>query len=925
MWMKDKSPARITIGLLFMMVVAGCSASASAEQYRLEVKGIEWDARSPAAVMIRHEHQGKAVFRHYLAGADQPVKLTVRDTATGKAVVDTTVSVDPMLGMCVQYDPATGKLVDAGGLWKLFEYKPEGKPNRLNVAGSFNGWSSDAHRMDDRGDGVWRALVKVNEGLHHYKFVVNGGEKWVTDPNGDPAYEVDDNYGGLNSGFFAGFDARKLPAPKANHINAKAVRHAPQLVSDRNVASASLLRLSLRTQADDVEAVDVLLQNGSNWRRVKMNKTGTQLGLDRWAALIDGLDGEARYLIELVDGDQRLRITANGIVDATDADGAFVVEMTPTFTTPDWAKHAVWYQIFPERFRNGDKTNDPGDEWFENLVPWRSDWWATQPGEQPGAHNVYRGAGNVWKRRYGGDLKGVREKLPYLRKLGVNAIYFNPIFEAESMHKYDASDFRHIDDNLGVKGDWPVDGETLDPGTWRWTASDKLFLEFVDEAHKQGFKVVIDGVFNHVGRSHPFFQDVLAKGKRSAYADWFEITDWGDEANWKPLDDPMAVHGKPGGIQWRAWDGDNGHLPVFKKDEELGLAPGPRRHIFEITKRWLAPDGDASRGVDGWRLDVPGDIPHPFWRDWRKLVKETKPDAYITGEIWTWAQPWLEGDQFDAVMNYRFAVAAQEFFVNVDYASSPTAFAERCAEMINAYPYQVTLAQQNLFDSHDTDRLASMFVNPDLPYDGANRIQDNGPSYSPAKPNATQWQRMRQAVTFQHTFVGAPMTYYGNEAGMWSPDDPSNRMPMTWKDLEPYDDPQVKFKPDLFDHYRRVIAIRHRLPALRLGSFSVLVADDETGVFAFKRQLGDQTVYVVLNRSDKKRTVSVPLDERDRGKGMYNWLDPDSVTLSDPDPAKPDARSTVEPKPVIDMALTNSATKTVELEPYTSAILAPAN
>lgn len=923
MRIRTNSTQHLWVVLLFGTVLAGCANKAAAEQrYRLHVQGITWDSDSAAAVMVRHEHQGAVLYRHFVPGSARSLKLTVRHDASGDVAAERSIRIDPMLGMCVQFDPSIGKLTDAGGMWKLFEYEPAGRPNRVNVAGSFNGWSKHAHAMADRGDGVWRALVKVNEGLHHYKFVIDG-EQWLPDPGADPAYQANDSHGGQNSGFYAGFDARGLPAPKANHINIDAVRHAPLLASDRNIASESMLHLSLRTQAGDVEAVGVLIRDGASWRRVEMGKAASQLGLDRWTALIDGLDGKVRYLMELADGDYLVRVTANGITDEAADNGVFVVDMKPTFTTPDWAKHAVWYQVFPERFRNGDPSNDPGDEWFENFVPWRSDWWATLPGEKLGAHNIYQGAGNIWKRRYGGDLQGVREKLPYLRKLGVNAIYFNPIFEAETMHKYDASDFRHIDDNLGVKGDWPVAGETLDPKTWQWTASDKLFLAFIEEAHKQGFRVVIDGVFNHVGRSHPFFQDVLAKGKRSAYADWFVITDWGDPKNWKPMDDPMAVHGKPGGIQWRAWDSDNGHLPVFRKDDKLGLAPGPRQHIFEITKRWLAPDGDPSKGIDGWRLDVPGDIPHPFWRDWRKLVKSTKPDAYITGEIWTWAQPWLEGDQFDAVMNYRFAVSAQEFFVNVDYASVPSKFAERCSEIVSAYPYQVTLVQQNLFDSHDTDRLASMFVNPDLPYDGANRLQDNGPSYDRARPNDRQWQRMKQAVTFQHTFVGAPMTYYGNEAGMWSPDDPSNRMPMIWKDLEPYDDPEIRFKPDLFDHYRLVIAIRHRFPALRLGSFNVLIADDDTGVFAFKRQLGNDNVYVVLNRSDQERTVSVPIDKPDRTRILCDWLDASVIDLHDPDPAKPDARSTVELKSGIVFPTIVTATKTVKLKPYTSAILAP--
>ena len=333
-----------------------------------------------------------------------------------------------------------------------------------------------------------------------------------------------------------------------------------------------------------------------------------------------------------------------------------------TFDVPDWSHDAVWYQIFVDRFRNGDAANDPGQfSAYERLVPWNGDWYATLPGEAAGEENFYEGKGNVWMRRYGGDLQGVREELPYLRKLGINALYLNPIFEAESMHKYDTADYRHVDDNFGVDQaasenhdvyPYTVAGETDDPATWKFSASDKVFLDFIAEAHRQGFKVIADGVFNHVGTGFWAFQDVLKNGKNSKYADWFEVTDWGD--------------GTPGSIQYNAWDKKSGALPVFKKDAKLGLAHGPREHIMAITKRWLDPDGDpATRdGIDGWRLDVPGDIPHPFWKDWREVVKAANPDAYIVGEVWTPAQAWLQGDEFDAVMNYQFAMAGVDFFVD---------------------------------------------------------------------------------------------------------------------------------------------------------------------------------------------------------------------------------------------------------------------
>lgn len=895
--------------------VIACTTSGQTSEPVIYSLHADYPDGPPKWRMIPAQSEHGDVYRYVFNGLDEhvPARVYMGGDADPLTVV-------PNHGQAVvEFRPATGELVQLPGTWHLFHYQPadEEVVRDVHLAGSFNGWSTHALPMVNRGDGVYQALVKLSEGVHWYKFVVNS-EAWVNDPASDTEFEQPDGNYGVNSAVLVGVDARGLPEPRPDHIEPSAVIHDPGDVPDLAAASDTLLRLSIRAQAGDVGQVSVLVwgePGDGQWVRYALQSSGEKVGLERYGALIQVAGRPARYFFELVDGGVTLYKSAAGLSASLEEAqrSAYACDMRPAYLTPDWAKDAVWYQIFPERFRNGDQANDP-----PGTFRWQSNWWATLPGETPGEQNFYHGEANVWWRRFGGDIQGVRGALPYLRELGVNAIYFNPVFEAQSMHKYDTGDFRHIDDNFAVKGDLDtLAGETDDPATWQWSDSDRVFLDFIKEAHKQGFRVILDGVFNHVGEGHYAFQDVLKHGRDSKYADWFDITDWG--AGGEP--------GRPGGIQWRGWDHDNGQLPLLKKDPVLGLAEGPRRHIFAITRRWMAPNGDVSAGIDGWRLDVAPDIPHPFWIEWRKLVKSINPDALISGEVWTWAQPWLAGDQFDTVTNYQFAIPAQDFFADNKTAIPPSDFSTLLNQLVYAYPLQSVLVLQNLLDSHDTDRLASMFVNPDRGYDTSNRLQDTGPDYSLEKPDDTQRKRMMQAVACQMTFVGAPMIYYGTEAGMWGPDDPSNRQPMIWRDLLPYDDPAVTFDGELFGWYQRLIALRRGLPALRRGFFRTLIADDDTGVLAYARDLDNDHVYIILNRSPKPRDVSLVLAERDRDATLINWLDESQarVVFDPPDtpapPNAPDARPRLVRTPGAGITPAQEATVTIHLGPYGSAVL----
>lgn len=544
--------------------------------------------------------------------------------------------------------------------------------------------------------------------------------------------------------------------------------------------------------------------------------------------------------------------------------------------TPAWARRAVWYQIFPERFANGDPSNDPTAESLVGadggaphpawqIHPWTSDWYELAPYERA------QGGGfiaHVFRRRYGGDLQGVLDRLDYLQELGVTALYLNPIFDSPSLHKYDGSSYHHVDPHFGPDpaGDRAlIAAETPeDPSTWKWTRADRLLLQLIAEVHRRGMRIILDGVWNHMGRQSFVFRDVLANQQRSRFADWLKVTAW---------DDPAA------GTRF-TYDGwmTHGSLPELRQDDD-GLVAGPRDYIFAATRRWMAPDGKVEDGIDGWRLDVASWVKLGFWRKWRALVKSINPDAYLTGEIidtLAVIQPFLQGDAFDAVMNYPFAFACNDFFFGEGELAAPSLLSSRLAEQYAAFPPCVAPVMQNLFGSHDTARLASHAVN------GRRLRYSSFPAYAMESkgdyatmevraPSSEERRRQRQFVLFQMTALGAPMIYYGDEAGMWGANDPCCRKPMVWPELAYADEvalpdgtkraapDAVAFDRALFAHYQRMIALRRLLPALSEGAMRVLLADDATGVLVFARETAEQRVIVALAASDQAQTVRVPV------------------------------------------------------------------
>lgn len=548
---------------------------------------------------------------------------------------------------------------------------------------------------------------------------------------------------------------------------------------------------------------------------------------------------------------------------------------------PQWAKKAVWYQIFPERFRNGDPSNDPkvddikGADPIKQPVqwrihPWGSDWYELQDYERvnKAANDEHEISTHLLRRRYGGDLQGVIDKLDYLKDLGINAIYLNPVFDSPSLHKYDAASYHHIDPNFGPDpvGDRKLMAQEnpLDPKTWIWTKADELALELIDKAHQKGIRIIFDGVFNHMGINSFAFQDLAKNQENSDYKNWFTVNSFKDERQGTEFD-------------YQGWFGVKS-LPEFKEDEH-GLVTGAKQYVFAATKRWMNPKGKGREyGIDGWRLDVAYCIAHGFWKDWRQLVKSINPEAYLTAEIVDTPEnvkPYMQGDEFDGEMNYNFAFTAAEFFFNPEkMAISPTEFDSKLAELRSLYPQGVAYVVQNLFGSHDSNRIGSHIVNRGIAnfrdwqdYFTTSQAVIN-PDYKVSKPTSYDLQLQRLFTLLQMTYVGAPMLYYGDEVGMWGANDPDSRKPMIWPDIkyqaERYNPDGSVRSPDkvtintsLKQTYKQLIAIRNANPALSIGSYKTMLADDTKNVFVFERQHRTGTFWVLFNNSTENQEISL--------------------------------------------------------------------
>ena len=400
-----------------------------------------------------------------------------------------------------------------------FKYEPQiEEVGSVYLAGSFNNWATKKLEMTDEDeDGVYEITISLKPGTYEYKFVVNGS-MWKKDPQSEDY--APDGFGGLNSVINVGQQIKKVGKSGDGEIIKSALWHDQETPAHITRLGNNIIEIRFQTAVNDVEDVRLNYFDEDGYQVEYMNYFTSDEQFDYWNKKIEVKDNEFRYRFVIDDADTRFWFDRAGLA-ITMADWfRYNKGNYPLFKTPDWVKEAVFYQIFPDRFYNGNKANDPEyietyknkTEPYENVVP---DWY--QGIKESEHHYIYpaKFTDNIreinpksgWHVLFGGDFQGIMKKIDYLNQLGINVVYLNPVFEATSNHKYNTSGYEFIEDNFAVKDNQ--------------TASNELFVNLIGELNNNGIKVVLDGVFNHTGYEHYAFQDVIKNGKDSKYWDWY--------------------------------------------------------------------------------------------------------------------------------------------------------------------------------------------------------------------------------------------------------------------------------------------------------------------------------------------------------------------------------------------------------------------
>lgn len=771
------------------------------------------------------------------------------------------------------------------------------------AVGDFQGWdnANAATTLSSLGSGWFGVSTTVATGGNHQGKLVGTGA-WANQIGSNG--RISDDTGGADTHTFATLGSNQpllavynwangrsafIPTGVSISIDSTKLYHDSRDPAYRNPGGAvtynTPVTLRLRSKANDLTGAKVRLWNDRNDTQslLPMTKVASDGTYDWWEAVVPGSPIATIYYYRFIAEDHTLRSyyeddakRTGGVGQAYSSSPDISWQLTvydPAFTTPDWVKNGIMYQIFPDRFRDGSSTNDPVPGGFFYGEPagtinrsLGTDW--NTPICDPRATAGDACDGSYSRNFYGGDLQGILDKLSYLKSLGVTVIYLNPIFESPSNHKYDTADYSKIDPHFGDL---------------------TTFQNLTNAAHAMGMKVVLDGVFNHTSSDSAYFdryQHYASIGScestSSPYRAWYYFTA-PPTTGTAPCDGPNNYE------SWFGYDS----LPKLQAN-----TPAVRELIWSGAN-WATGENGIARywmqWADGWRLDVGGDVDagvtnsptNDYWEGFRTAVRTTKSDAYIVGEEWGIATAWTLGSEWDATMNYQFSSAVlsywrDETFSDNDHNTGSSAgelnpisssdLNERLLNLQERYPRQALQAMMNLLGSHDTSRALFML----------DQNADTVPSATIPNPylsNTYDWSdaitRLKGVALLQMTLPGAPTIYYGDEIGLVAPpvysggkweDDPYNRVPYPWDDSTgtPYY-PHLATggagKTDLLPYYTKLTGIRNMHPALRTGSVDTLITDNTNKVYSFGRMMTDRSdaAVVIVNRGTAAQNVTVNL------------------------------------------------------------------
>ena len=569
-------------------------------------------------------------------------------------------------------------------------------------------------------------------------------------------------------------------------------------------APYSRVKIAFRTKRSNVDRVFLVCKGQKNL----MFKASSDAQFDYYEVKLQLDNEKISWYFEIQAGAITCYYDFRGVVKRPDEHYNFV--LIPGFDTPEWAKGAVMYQIYVDRFCNGDPTNDVLTNEYHYIGAKSQhveDWY-----RYPSSMDV--------RDFYGGDLQGVLDKMDYLEQLGVEVIYFNPLFVSPSNHKYDSQDYDHVDPHCGkiVKDggrlleDWETDNTHADRYILRTTdsenleASDRLLIRVIEEAHKRGMKIVMDAVFNHTGREFFAFEDIMEKGEKSKYLDWYYI-------------EKFPLESERGEIPNYKCFGYYGGMPKLNLKN-----PEVEKFFTDVACYWIK-----ECDIDGWRMDVGDEISHYFWKNFRRAVKAVKKDMLIIGEIWHYAGDFLEGDEWDTVMNYPFYLNMIDLLA--DEKIHVSQFVQNLGYLKGRLNKKCYPLMWNLIDSHDTARFLHLC---------------NGNK-----------KKQHLAAAFQLLLPGMPMIYYGDEFAMPGANDPDCRRGMYWD--EEYQD------KEMYEWYKQLLWIRKKHACISEGELIGAITKDEEETIVLIRKNVEETIALIFNCSSNAKNFS-------EYEGKYNLL-----------------------------------------------------